>query len=121
MYIKIGKNPDGSHAYQLGGNLEDGWAAVPDGMELPETFPYVEIETELVTHPAVMAKDSEGNDIVLIPEVTQMEVTTMLEGEEIPLPEEPEAQTLESRVETLEADSADTKEALEMILSGVTE
>lgn len=29
--------------------------------------------------------------------------------------------TLESRVETLEADSADTKEALEMILAGVTE
>lgn len=29
--------------------------------------------------------------------------------------------TLESRVETLEADAADTKEALEMILAGVTE
>ena len=35
---------------------------------------------------------------------------------------EPEAlQSLESRVETLEADSAEAKEALEMILSGVTE
>lgn len=32
-----------------------------------------------------------------------------------------ETQSLESRVETLEADSAETKEALEMILSGVTE
>lgn len=35
---------------------------------------------------------------------------------------EPEQTTpLESRVEALEADSADTKEALEMILNGVTE
>lgn len=35
---------------------------------------------------------------------------------------EPEpATTLENRVETLEADAADTKEALEMILAGVTE
>jgi hypothetical protein len=39
----------------------------------------------------------------------------------LPEPEEPEQPvSLESRVETLEADSAEAKEALEMILSGVT-
>lgn len=36
------------------------------------------------------------------------------------MPEE-EPATLETRVETLEADSTELKEALEMILSGVTE
>lgn len=36
-------------------------------------------------------------------------------------PEPPATQTLEDRVETLEVDAADTKEALEMILNGVTE
>lgn len=39
----------------------------------------------------------------------------------LPCPEEPESLSLESRVETLEADSAETREALEMILTGVTE
>lgn len=41
-----------------------------------------------------------------------------------PLPEPVEPQTeqsIESRVETLETDSTEMKEALEMILSGVTE
>lgn len=36
-------------------------------------------------------------------------------------PDPESSQTLESRVDTLELDSAETKEALEMILSGVTE
>lgn len=36
-------------------------------------------------------------------------------------PDQDETPTLESRVETLEAESTETKEALEMILSGVTE
>ena len=40
----------------------------------------------------------------------------------LPKPEEPMlGQTIESRVETLETDSTEMKEALEMILSGVTE
>ena len=41
----------------------------------------------------------------------------------LPKPEEPTEKpvSLESRVETLEMDNAEMKEALEMILSGVTE
>ena len=39
----------------------------------------------------------------------------------IPEPEHTEDATLESRVETLETDSTEMKEALEMILNGVTE
>ena len=45
LFIKIDKNPDGSHAFQTGGMLESGWAMVPDTIELPDTFPYVNIET----------------------------------------------------------------------------
>ena len=85
FYICTNKNPDGSHAFQLGGNLEDGWAAVPDGMEIPASFPFVNIETALVTHPAVTEAAGNGDVIVIIPEYTRMEVTSMTEGEETPV------------------------------------
>ena len=39
----------------------------------------------------------------------------------LPRPAPESAPTLESRVEVLETDAAETREALEMILSGVTE
>lgn len=79
MFIKIEKNPDGSHAFQIGGKLEEGWAYVPADMERPATFPYCNIETELVTHPA-----TEGQEAF-----TRLEVVAMTEGEEAPV-EEPE-------------------------------
>lgn len=67
-------------------------------------------------------------DAVLVEELPEGNVADYLfvEGEYIydPIPkEEVEEQgaTLESRVADLEADSTDMKEALEMILSGVTE
>lgn len=41
--------------------------------------------------------------------------------QEAALPQPEPSTTLEARVETLEVDAADTKEALEMILAGVTE
>lgn len=47
MFIQIEKNTDGSHAFQIGGNLEVGWAYVPNDMAIPDTFPYVNIEVEL--------------------------------------------------------------------------
>ena len=43
MFIQIEKNPDGSHAFQVGGNLEQGWAFIPENIEIPDTFPYVNI------------------------------------------------------------------------------
>lgn len=90
MFIQIQKNPDGSHAFQIGGVLENGWAVVPENMELPDTFPYVNIEVDEITHPAVTTnstKQVDGKYIeyekVLIPEFTQLEVVSMTEGEEI--------------------------------------
>lgn len=121
MYIKIQKNSDGGHEYQDGGIMGEGWAAIPEDMELPDTFPYVNIEVALVTHPDDSWEDSVGNVLVRFPSYTQMEVTKMTAGEQIPVPEDPEIKTLEDRVDTLETDAADAKEALEMILAGVTE
>lgn len=46
MYIKIEKNPDGSHTFQTGGHLEQGWAVIPENLEIPDTFPYVNIEVD---------------------------------------------------------------------------
>lgn len=94
MFIQIEKNPDGSHAFQVGGVLENGWAAIPENMELPDTFPYVNIEVDEITHPAIVAmstKEVDGEYVeyekVLVPEYTQLEVISMTEGEEIPVEE----------------------------------
>ena len=73
MYIRIEKNPDGSHAFQCGGHLENGWAVIPYDMEIPDTFPYVDIEVDTVTRPSIDG----GADII------QLEVISMTEGKEI--------------------------------------
>lgn len=90
MFILIKKNPDGSHAFQYGGALSEGWAVVPETIEIPDTFPFVNIEVAEVTHPAVTTMNSKVVDdelvdevIVLQPEFTQLEVISMTEGEEI--------------------------------------
>lgn len=107
MYIKIEKNLDGGHEYQDGGIMGEGWAAIPEDMELPDTFPYVDIEVALVTHPEENWEDSAGNVLVVTPSYTQMEVTKMIAGEQIPVSEEPEIPSLEARVDTLESTTDD--------------
>ena len=84
MYIQIEKNPDGSHACQYGGHLEEGWAFVPDDIILPSTFPFVNIEVAEVEHDAVI-KPAIGDEPeeIIIPKYTQLEVVSMTEGEEI--------------------------------------
>lgn len=60
---------------------------------------------------------SEANEEIAKKEAYNGEYTIEDDGQE-----EPEATpTLEDRVGTLESDSAETKEALELLLSGVTE
>jgi hypothetical protein len=95
MYICIKKNPDGGHAFQNGGRLPDGWAVVPAGMVLPDSFPYVNIETKMVTHPAVIRKvrvevdgETVEKETVVRPEYTQLEVSYMSAGEKIPVTNE---------------------------------
>lgn len=79
MFIQIEKNPDGSHASQHGGSLQNGWAYWDtDQVLMPATFPWVEIETAEVSHEAVM-----DGEKVLIPAYTQLEVVSATEGEVI--------------------------------------
>ena len=73
MYICIEKNADGSHDYQIGGALQDGYAVIPSDMELPSTFPFVNIEVDYVTRPSF---NDDGD-------ITRLEVISMTEGEEI--------------------------------------
>lgn len=74
MFIQIEKNHDGSHAFQHGGTLQEGWAYWDtDAVPLPESFPWVDIVVEDVTHPEI--KDEE-NGKVLEAEYKQPEVVS---------------------------------------------
>lgn len=46
MIIKIKQNANGSHANQsiVPKNIPDGWAVVPADIEIPSTFPFVDIK-----------------------------------------------------------------------------
>ena len=47
--IEIAALPNGAHRNQTGtfrNGLPDGWAVVPDDLEIPETFPFVTLEVE---------------------------------------------------------------------------
>lgn len=77
MYIFVEKNADGSHDYQIGGALESGWAVVPSNMEIPASFPYVDIEVGNVTRPSIDGGES----------ITRLEVLSMTARE---IPEIPE-------------------------------
>ena len=104
MFIQTEKNPDGSHAFQIGGVQQDGWAYVPEELARPASFPYCSIETALVTHPAEKGQAA----------FTRLEVISMTEGEEIPVegPEsgEPEEnKALLARIAALEEQLAAAK------------
>lgn len=96
MFVYIEKNPDGSHAFQYGGIIQDGWAYWDTNkVEIPSSFPYVDIETEEVIHPAVTGTQrvtTEDNEVVeetieLMPAYTQIEVVSATERD---VPEEEE-------------------------------
>lgn len=46
--IEISALPNGAHRNQTDDfrTIPEGWAVVPEEMEIPETFPFVNIETE---------------------------------------------------------------------------
>lgn len=103
MFICIERNPDGSHASQFGGSMQEGWAYWDENVvPIPASFPYVDIEVIEVHHEAVTTTkkimDEEGNQfdktIVLVPEFTQLEVVSATECE-IPDEPEPEATQLD--------------------------
>lgn len=62
--LKIEQLPNGAYQNQLGQieTIPEGWAVIPDDMELPQTFPFVDITVEEITH---------YNDIMVEREVTK--------------------------------------------------
>lgn len=68
LYIKIEKNPDGSHSVQNGGSLQDGWAYLPTDIRIPDTFPYVNIVVENST----VVSMTEGEKIILEPTTDEL-------------------------------------------------
>lgn len=109
MYIKTEKNPDGSHAFQIGGVQQEGWAYVPEELARPANFPFVNIVTRLVSYPAAEGREA----------YTRLEVVSMTEGEEIPV-EEPEAPESEEKKALLERIAAlEEQLAAAKILLGV--
>lgn len=85
IFIQIEKNHDGSHAFQHGGTLQEGWAYWDtDAVPLPESFPWVDIVVEDVTHSAIT-----DGDKVLVAEYTRPEVISAVEREITELDPEP--------------------------------
>lgn len=79
LFVQLEKNADGSRAFQCGGDMQEGQAYWnTDAVPLPERFPWVEIETRVIAHEAVMDKEK-----VLIPAFTRLEVVSATEGEVI--------------------------------------
>lgn len=124
----------------------EGWAYIPEDFPLPSTFPRLgSIEAEELTYTldveverevtrardtgmvdedgnAIMEKYTELETVMEQREYTMMTVTAMTEGTLPDYAPEPEAQpTLEQRVSTLEESNTEMTEALDLLLSGVTE
>lgn len=101
--IEITSLDNGAHRNQNGcvSVLPDGWAIIPDGMEL-ENFPFGNVTVEEINGVMTVTSWTPGT----LPE---------------PEPEPEPTPTLDERVTTLETSSAEMSEALDMILSGVTE
>ena len=91
--IEIQPLANGAHRNQEGGlrTVPEGWAMIPDNMEIPETFPFVDIQVEGQT-------------------VTAMTAGVVPEPEPQPEPEP-----------SLDEQVAELQEALHMILEGTTE
>lgn len=79
LFVQLEKNADGSRAFQCGGDMQEGQAYWnTDAVPLPERFPWVEIETQVIAHEAVM-----DGEKVLFPAFTRLEVVSATEGEVI--------------------------------------
>ena len=89
--IEIAALENGAHRNQTGAFavIPDGWAAIPAGMTIPETFPFVEVSAE-------------GGV------VTSLAAGTVPEPEPAPEPEP----TVEERVNALEAENKELRAKL---------
>lgn len=122
--IEVNALSNGAHRNQNNASvLPDGWAVIPDGFSVPDTFPFVgleveevtcyrevEVEKEVAKTREVEAFDEEGNPVTVTEEYTETEtvteqepytvltVTSMTAGE-MPEVEETEIVTQLDRIE----------------------
>lgn len=76
--------------------VPEGYAVIPEDMEIPDTFPFVNLKAEMVTRSIDAYIDKEGNRI---PEILErMEVVEMTPGEMPPPEPEPPREPSESEI-----------------------
>lgn len=110
MFIQLKKNFDGSRGYQSGGDMQNDQAYWnTDVVPLPEKFPWVEIETQEVSHEAVMGKKK-----VLIPAFTRLEVVSAENGEVI----EVETVAFPTQIDRIEAQVTYTAMMTDTMMEG---
>lgn len=83
--IEIEALSNGAHRNQDGGFdvIPSGWAVIPDGMELPATFPFVDIGVEAVEHTRESAIPDGEPETYTVPTVTAMTAGTVPEPEKL--------------------------------------
>ena len=84
--IEIDALANGAHRNQDGAfeTVPSGWAAIPDDMPIPDTFPFVDIEVEAVEHTREsMIPDAEP-ETYTVPTVTAMTAGTVPEPAPVP-------------------------------------
>ena len=95
--IEIGALENGAHRNQTyHGYLPEGWALVGDGIEIPGTFPFVDIEVEEVDGVATVVRMTAG----IVPEPVAVTEPPEQEAEE---PLERQVAALAARVKELES------------------
>lgn len=84
--VKIEQNSNGSHDDQMGVGIAvtDGWAIVPENMQIPETYPFVDIETAEI----IETTTNEAGESVQVP--TGVYVVTSMTAGVAPEPVAPE-------------------------------
>lgn len=83
MFIEIEKKSDGSHVFQYGGQFNEGYAIIPENIQIPDTFPFVSIEVKQV--------EKNGKK--------HLEVVSMTPGERTKQPEPSSVPTYFDRIE----------------------
>ena len=80
--IEIQPLDNGAHRNQEGGlrTVPEGWALIPDGMEIPDTFPFVDIEVDGQTVTSMTAGIVPEPEPEPEPEPTDTEVLNALLG-----------------------------------------
>ena len=101
----------------------EGWAYIPEDMPLPSTFPRLgSLEAEELTYTRSVEVQTENGTATETHAYKMMTVTSMTVGRMPELtPDAEPTKTTEQRLADVESDVGELSEALNMILSGVTE